>query len=69
MGKEAPEQKRVMEINPDHPLFDKMLQLSKDEQKDWSELLYYQALISEGGKVTDPSSFVKKLTKVMVGER
>jgi molecular chaperone HtpG len=67
MGKEMPEQKRVMEINPDHPLFEKMLQLSKDEQRDWSELLYYQALISEGGKVNDPSSFVRKMTKVMVG--
>ncbi len=66
MGQEVPKTKRVMEINPDHPLFARMQTLSRDAQKDWSELLYFQALISEGTKVEDPASFVRKMTKVMV---
>lgn len=65
MGKEVPKQKRVIEINADHPLFDRMRLLPREEQQEWSELLYFQALISEGGKIEDPSSFVKKMTKVM----
>jgi molecular chaperone HtpG len=67
MGQEMPEAKKVLEINPDHPLFEKMLALSKDDQRDWAELIYYQAVIGEGGKVDDPSAFIRKMTKVMVG--
>ena len=66
MGQEPPKQKRILEINPDHPVFDRMKTLSSAQQKDWSELLYFQALISEGTKVSDPKAFVKKMTQVMV---
>jgi len=66
MGKEVPKQKRILEINPDHKIFERMNLLSKEDQKDWSELLYYQALISEGGKIENPTGFVKKMTKMMV---
>lgn len=66
MGQEVPQQKRILEINPDHKLFDRMKTLPSEEQKDWAELLYYQALISEGKAVTNPSAFVQKMTKVMV---
>ena len=66
MGQEPPKTKRVMELNPNHPLFTRMQGLSRESQKDWSELLYFQALISEGAKVEDPASFVRKMTKVMV---
>jgi molecular chaperone HtpG len=67
MGKEAPKTKRVMELNPEHPLFTRMKGLSRDTQKEWSELLYCQALLSEGTKLEDPAGFVKKMTKMMVG--
>jgi molecular chaperone HtpG len=67
MGKEMPKVKRVMEINPEHPLFTRMQSLSREAQREWSELLYCQALLSEGSKLEDPAGFVKKMTKVMVG--
>lgn len=67
MGKEAPKTKRVMELNPQHPLFARMKDLPRDTQKEWSELLYCQALLSEGAKLEDPAGFVKKMTKMMVG--
>ena len=66
MGQEVPKAKRVLELNPDHPLFARMRGLSKESQKEWSELLYFQALISEGAKVEDPAAFVRTMTKVMV---
>lgn len=66
MGQEPPKTKRVLELNPNHPIFARMQGLPAETQKDWSELLYFQALISEGTKVEDPASFVRKMTKVMV---
>jgi molecular chaperone HtpG len=67
MGKEMPKTKRVMELNPEHPVFTRMKDLPRDTQKEWSELLYCQALLSEGTKLEDPAGFVKKMTKMMVG--
>jgi molecular chaperone HtpG len=66
MGKDMPKSKRVMEINPEHPLFTRMKDLPRDTQREWSELLYCQALLSEGTKLEDPAGFVKKMTKMMV---
>jgi molecular chaperone HtpG len=66
MGQAIPKQKRILEINPDHKIFERMNLLSKEDQKDWSELLYFQALISEGSKIDNPAGFVQKLNKVML---
>lgn len=66
MGQVLPKQKRILEINPDHKIFERMNLLSKDEQKDWSELLYFQALVSEGGKIDNPASYIQKMNKLML---
>ena len=66
MGKEVPKSKRVMEINPDHPVFARMQGLPRERQNDWSEILYCQALLTEGTPLEDPAAFVKKMTQVMV---
>lgn len=66
MGQAVPKQKRILEINPEHKIFERMNLLPKEDQKDWSELLYYQALISEGAKIENPAGFVQKMTRVML---
>jgi molecular chaperone HtpG len=66
MGKEVPKMKRVMEINPNHPIFSRMQKLPVAQQQDWSEILYGQALLSEGSPLEDPAAFVRKMTQVMV---
>lgn len=66
MGQVLPKQKRILEINPDHKIFERMNALPKEEQKDWSELLYFQALISEGAKIENPASFIQKMNKIMI---
>ena len=33
---------------------------------DWSHILFDQALLSEGGQLTDPVSFVNKLNSMIV---
>jgi molecular chaperone HtpG len=52
-----PQQKRILEINPKHPLV-KALEAAREkgapELPDLLTLLYEQALIAEGSQVEDP---------------
>jgi molecular chaperone HtpG len=34
---------------------------------DWSQLLFDQALLAEGGQIDDPAAFVKRLNDLMLG--
>ena len=67
MGQEVPKHKKILEINPDHKIFERMNLLAKEEQKDWAELLYFQALVSEGARIENPAVYVQKMTKMMLG--
>jgi molecular chaperone HtpG len=71
MGQEVPPSKRILEINPAHPVIGAMNALLEADDKDgkvgeYVELLYDQALLLEGSKPKDPSAFAKTLTKLMV---
>lgn len=65
MGQSMPVQKRIMEINPDHPVFGRMKGLSEDKQKEWAEILYNQALLTEGSPVEDPMRFSRQIANLM----
>lgn len=61
-GHLMPQGSPVLEINPKHPLIMKLLNISDQEiLKEWSEFLYDQALLSEGGQLKNPALFVKKM--------
>ena len=66
MNKDAPKEKRILELNGSHPLVTKMKGLEGDALKDAVELLYDQALIAEGSPVADPARFGKLLTALML---
>lgn len=62
--------KRILEVNPDHPIvlnLKKLAETTPDapEIKEWTELLYDQALIAEGSQVGDPALLAKRLTKLL----
>ncbi len=58
--------KPIMEINPKHTLIKKIHKLKKGKAfNDAVYLLYDQALMLEGMKLDDPSSFVKRLNEMM----
>ncbi len=64
-GQDAPRFKPILEVNPDHP----MVQRLKYEDKrfaEWAELLLDQALLAEGGQLDDPAGFVKRLNELML---
>ena len=66
MGKDAPKTKRILEINPAHPIFEKLLALSDDKKAQWIEMLYDQALLSEGSPLRDPVKFSRQVARLMV---
>jgi len=63
LGQDVPETKPILEINPDHPLV-KKLKNSVDE--DLVEVLFDQAVLSEGGQISEPAEFVKRINKLMM---
>lgn len=71
MGQTVPESKRILEINPSHPLFEAMNKLFEKDQKsvaleEYIKLLYNQALLLEGSKPKDPAAFASAITRLMV---
>ena len=65
-GQVAPESKPILEINPHHPLVQR-LKYEDGKFNDWSSILFDQALLAEGGTLTDPAGFVKKLNDMLLG--
>ena len=66
-GHEMPSSKPILEINPDHPIVKKLgTEKSKKKFADWSDILFDQALLAEGGQLDDPASFVAKLNAMLV---
>jgi molecular chaperone HtpG len=65
-GHAMPGSKPVLEINPDHPIV-KRLESEKDDDRfrDWSEILFDQAILAEGGQLEDPAGFVHKLNQML----
>jgi molecular chaperone HtpG len=71
MGQEVPSDKRILEINPSHQVFEAMNDLigkgGKDEVlKEYIDLLYNQALLLEGTKVKEPAAFAKAMARLML---
>jgi molecular chaperone HtpG len=71
-GQEAPQNKRVLELNMNHPVMEKihgMFEADKEDArlKDYIHLLLDLAVISEGGKMEDPSRFSKLVGNLMAG--
>ncbi len=64
-GQNAPESKPILEINPDHPLVQRLKQ--EDARfDDWAHILFDQAMLAEGGTLADPSGFVKRLNQMLL---
>jgi molecular chaperone HtpG len=66
MGQEGPRVKRILELNPGHPLVTGLraaYERSADDAAlpDTAELLYGTALLAEGGDLEDPARFAKLL--------
>lgn len=70
MGQEVPKQKRILEINPTHPVIQKMKTIfdadANDAQlRDYAELLLGQAQLAEGHIPSHPQRFTRLLATLM----
>ncbi len=70
-GQDVPAMKRILELNPTHPILTKLRQLHALDANDprlalYAELLYGQAVLAEGGTLTDPAAFSRRVSELML---
>jgi molecular chaperone HtpG len=66
-GQPVPETKPIFELNPAHPLVDKLDQEpDEDRFKDLTGILFDQANLSAGGQLDDPAAYVHRLNKLLL---
>lgn len=66
-GQNVPVQKPIFELNPEHVLIHK-LQAEANEKRfeEWTQILFDQAQLAEGGQLEDPASFVQRLNNMLL---
>ena len=66
-GQAVPENKRIFELNPDHPLVQKLNDESdSDRFNDLARVLYDQAQLAEGSQLNEPATYVARLNKLIL---
>jgi len=69
-GQEVPKIKRILEINPEHEILEKLQGVFESDPSDprvaeTAELLYGQSLLAEGLQPPDPSGFSRKVADLL----
>ena len=70
-NQEVPKSLRILELNPKHPVMQRLLELAKADAgaealADAADLLYGQARLAEGSPVDDPARFNKLVSAMML---
>jgi len=66
-GQAMPEFKPIFEINPEHPLIDKLDKEADEERfNDLAAILFDQASLAEGGHLDDPASYIRRLNSLLL---
>ncbi len=71
LGNDIPKQQKILELNPNHPLIDVLNNLyTKDKESplfnEYVDIIYEQALLTEGAQLKDPLSFAIRISDLMV---
>lgn len=66
----APKQRRILELNPEHEIYKKIVERYNANNSDpllddYAELMYGYGLLAEGSELPDPSRFTKLLADLM----
>jgi molecular chaperone HtpG len=64
-GQQAPDTKPILEVNPEHPLLLK-LKSGGGHFDEWTQVLFDQALLAEGGQLNDPAAYVKRINQLLL---
>src|SRR5690606_28650105 len=66
-GQAVPASKPILEVNPDHPIVRRLADEPDAARfNDWSQILFDQATLAEGGSIEDPAAFVRRLNELML---
>ena len=66
-GQNIPTSQPILEINPEHPLIQRLHDETDDSRfAEWSKLLFEQAVLAEGGQLDNPAEFVKRMNAMLV---
>lgn len=64
MGQEVPDVKPTLEVNPNHPLIQKLD--SSEQFDDLAQVIFDQALLAEGGQLEDPAAYLKRVNELLL---
>ncbi|MFO7857826.1 MAG: molecular chaperone HtpG [Ectothiorhodospiraceae bacterium] len=65
-GHAVPAGNPALEINPDHPLIQRLQSVDDDERfGEWAQVLFDEAMLTEGGQIDDPAGFVKRVNRLL----
>ncbi len=67
-GREIPKSERIFELNPRHAVvrnLEALVERSDPRVSEWLELLYDQALLTDGAPIDDPGAFSRRLTALL----
>jgi molecular chaperone HtpG len=66
-GQKIDSARPILEINPDHPMVARLAtETEASRQQDWANLIFDQAMLSEGGRLEDPAGFVRRMNELIV---
>lgn len=65
IGQQTPPERRVLELNPSHPLVKLAAAASDDDMADWARVLVGMAQTADGEPVTDGAEFARTLAKML----
>ena len=66
-GQDIPDMKPILEVNPSHALVSLLKEQMEEERfNDWTQILFDQALLTEGGQLEDPAGFVQRLNSMLL---
>ena len=66
-GQAVPQSKPILELNPYHPILEKLHKdLNQPQLSNWANVLLDQAILAEGGQLSDPAAFVKRMNQLLL---
>ena len=66
-GQNTPDNKPILEINPEHKLIEKLETFEgTDDFDEYTSVIFDQAMLSEGAQLDDPVNFIKRINRFLV---
>ncbi len=67
LGQSVPEAKPIFELNPTHAIVERLRSEADDDRfSEWTNILFDQAILAEGGHLKNPAEFVQRLNKLLL---